>query len=271
MRLLPQTLRLRPRSDGWQSVKDFSLTVMPEPISMASLLELDGNTTLRLWFADEPVDRLEVSTTSQVETHCTNPFNYILEPWAVQLPIDYPTSLMVQLRPYLQGQTTYHQGGLDPVAIQLAHDLHHATHGHPPSFLNRLNQEIYQNCAYAVRETGSAMLPGMTWQQKKGSCRDFTVLFMEVCRAVGLAARFVSGYHETEPGYEAHLHAWAEVYLPGAGWRGYDPTQGLAVTDKHVALVAAPTAIHTMPIQGAFRGAGAEETMGYHLSIQTLA
>jgi transglutaminase-like putative cysteine protease len=93
---------------------------------------------------------------------------------------------------------------------------------------------------------------------------------MEVCRAIGLAARFVSGYQEGDPDTtDRHLHAWAEVYLPGAGWRGYDPTHGLAVADGHIALVSSPFAQHTTPVAGTLKsGIGAQAKMSYQLLIQ---
>jgi transglutaminase-like putative cysteine protease len=90
-----------------------------------------------------------------------------------------------------------------------------------------------------------------------GSCRDFTVLFMEACRAVGLAARFVSGYEEGDSTVlERDLHAWAEVYIPGGGWRGFDPTHGLAVADRHVALVASAFPQFTAPVTGSTQEGG---------------
>ena len=106
-------------------------------------------------------------------------------------------------------------------------------------FLFALNQRIYQDCEYIIRETGKPYPAGMTWRRKKGSCRDYTVLFMEVCRAVGIAARFVSGYQEGDAQQQNRdLHAWVEVYLPGGGWRGYDPTLGLVISDRHIPLAA---------------------------------
>lgn len=107
------------------------------------------------------------------------------------------------------------------------------------------------------------------------------MLFAETCRTIGLAARFVSGSRATnrkiryEEGdrpetSERHLHAWAEIYLPGAGWRGYDPTQGPAVADQHIALVASPSPRYTTPIVGTLKqGIGAKSEMKYCLSIHS--
>ncbi len=266
--LQPHVLRLRPRADGWQSLRAFALTVEPEPAGISQVIDLEGNSIVKLWFPDRPVDRLTVQTKSELETHCTTPFNYILEPWAGELPMDYPASIALQLHPYLHRQLMGYAAPLDPVAVQLAQELYQRTAGSTPLFLSELNQQIYGNCQQVIRETGAPLLPSTTWNQRVGSCRDFSVLFMEVCRAIGLAARFVSGYHQVDPGYEAHLHAWVEVYLPGAGWRGYDPTQGLAVCDRHVALVATALPSQAAPVHGAFRGISTQE-MHYDLTVTT--
>ena len=182
-----------------------------------------------------------------METKQSNPFDYLLESWAFSLPLDYPSSLLAQLHPYLQG------GGalLEPEAWTLAQDLLLEVHHNTVAFLSALTQHLYQNCQYLTREQGDPWPAGVTWRRRQGSCRDLVVLWMEACRAVGLAARFVSGYEEGVPDQdERHLHAWAEVYLPGAGWRGYDPTHGLAVSDRHVALAASAYPSYTAPVVG---------------------
>lgn len=264
--LQPHLVRLRPRSDNHQTLQNFSLSVQPEPIAQSPVIDLDGNAMTKLWFEPTTVDSLKVTASSQVETHCTNPFNYLLEPWAMQLPIDYPTSLFTQLQPYLQSHWT--NAGVDPIALQLAQEICQIADC-PDTFLTELNRRIHQTCQQIVRDTGEPLPPGITWNQQAGSCRDLAVLFMEVSRAIGLAARFVSGYQEPDPdNHDQHLHAWAEVYLPGAGWRGFDQTQGLAVSDRHIALVASPLATYTAPLPGAFQGRGIRAEMSYQLSVQ---
>jgi transglutaminase-like putative cysteine protease len=265
--LSPHVIRLRPRSDIIQQLHQFSLSVTPMPRSLSENVDLDGNVISKIWFSEDETTRLSIQMICQVTTHCTNPFNYLLEPWATELPIDYPTSLSQQLQPYLSGQFS---AGLDPIAIQLAQEIWQQTSGNTLSFLSELNQRIYHHCNYAIRETGAPFPPGITWTKQIGSCRDVAVLFMEVCRAIGLATRFVSGYQEGDvDSSERHLHAWAEVYLPGGGWRGYDPTHGLAVADGHVALVSSPFAQQTTPVVGTLKsGIGAGAEMQYQLLIQ---
>lgn len=263
-------LRLYPRTEVHQSVSSSSVQISPQPNKVVQTLDLDGNTVSRLWFPEEAITRLNVEVISEVETLCTNPFDYLLERWAAELPIDYPSMLKAQLMPYLGVNGSGIVSAIEPAAMQLAQEILYATDNNTVSFLSSLNQRIYEQCQYMIRETGHPLPPGITWNKKVGSCRDFAVLFMEACRAVGLAARFVSGYQEGDPdARDRHLHAWAEVYLPGAGWRGYDPTLGLAVGDRHIPLVASAYPDYAAPLTGRLRAGGnAKATMSYQLSIQ---
>ncbi len=237
---------MSPRGDRLNQLLDFSLTVHPQPQGRADFVDLDGNNLIKLWFAT-PTEKLSIQVLSKVETTCINPFNYLLEPWAITLPVDYPHSLFKQLEPYLRSP----DGIADSSAVELAQELAIDTKYNTLDFLFALNQCIYQDCEYITRETGQPFPAGITWRRKQGSCRDYTVLFMEVCRAVGIAARFVSGYQEGDIGQDNRdLHAWVEVYLPGAGWRGYDPTLGLVVSDRHIPLVASAIPAYTAPVDG---------------------
>jgi transglutaminase-like putative cysteine protease len=271
--LKPHFLRLRPRCDSWQKLHSFSLLVEPEPVQVSHYTDLDGNAIAQIWF-QRATEHLKLQVTTQVETYRTNPFDYLLEPWATQLPIDYPSSLLSQLQSYRQS----YEMGSDGAIAQLAQELYQDVRGETVPFLTALNLHLYKTCEQIIRETGDCWPAGVTLRQKRGSCRDVTVLFMEVCRAVGLAARFVSGYQEGDPNAEQlDLHAWAEVYLPGGGWRGYDPIQGLVVADRHVALVASALPRYTAPVVGNFTpvqpsldgGKIAESQMDVHLSIST--
>jgi transglutaminase-like putative cysteine protease len=244
--LQPHTLRLRPRSNGWQQLLKFTLKVEPEPTGMSPVIDVDGNGLIQLWF-NKPMESLNITIDAQVETYINNPFQYVLEPWAATLPIDYPRSLFIQLQPYLYP----YNGSFHPIIIELAQQILHEVEGNCLQFLSRLNEQIYQNCQQIFRETGEPWQPSITWQHQQGSCRDSTVLFMEVCRVVGLATRFVSGYQEGDRHQEQRdLHAWAEVYLPGGGWRGYDPTHGLAVANQHITLAASSLPQDAAPVTG---------------------
>jgi transglutaminase-like putative cysteine protease len=262
--LLPHKLRLRPQSSGQQSVAQFVLQISPTPLKMVDVRDLDGNDILKLWFEAVPVQKLQIQSQVQVISHLSAPFDYLLEPWAVKLPIDYPHFVWQRLQPYLQG---YLGGAIDPVATQLGAEIW-SEHQGISDFLNALNQQIYQSCEYLLRIDGLPWPPGVTWSKRSGSCRDLAVLFIEVCRSVGVAARFVSGYEAGVESPDRYLHAWVEVFLPGAGWRGYDPTHGLVVADDHIVLAAAPRQQQTMPVEGQVQGKIVAETMTDQLLIQ---
>ncbi len=263
--LQAHTLRLCPRSDSWQTLDDFHFHIIPTPLKTSEYTDLDGNRLIKVWFDLQLSDRLEIVTSSQITTHQINPFSYLAEPYAVNLPIDYPSSLATQLQSYLRPSIA-----IDPVAMEIAQDLTVEAEDNIANFLILLNQKINTHCHYAVRETGRSLPPGVTWRSRTGTCRDFSLLFMEICRAAGLAARFVSGYQEGDVAAGEHyLHAWAEVYLPGAGWRGYDPTLGVVVSDRHIALVSSVEPSYVAPVSGGFRPVMARSTMDYQLKFES--
>ncbi|MGF1570760.1 MAG: transglutaminase N-terminal domain-containing protein [Nodosilinea sp.] len=252
--LRAHTLRLKPRSDGSQQLLSFALAIDPAPVNQSAVVDVDGNPNLALWFASQPTDQLTLTTTAEVETTRRNPFDYLAEPWATTLPIDYPSTVAASLYPYLHPP-------LYPVAsppvVELAQGIVHQVEGNVGLFLTTLTQRIYETCQYTTRPTGHPWPPGITWAKKLGTCRDFTLLLMEACRVVGLAARFVSGYEEGDSSVpHRDLHAWAEVYIPGGGWRGFDPTHGLAVADRHVALVASAFPAQAAPLSGSTEEGG---------------
>ncbi|AFZ34507.1 transglutaminase domain protein [Stanieria cyanosphaera PCC 7437] len=267
--LNPHFVRLCPRCDHWQKLHNFSLLISPQPQGISELIDLDGNNVSKVWF-NTPTNQLNLQILAQVETWQTNPFNYLLQPWTTTLPLDYPSSLYTQLKSYLKPYSFL----LDTVIVELAEEIIQEVNANTVAFLSKLNQCIYENCQYITRETGEPWQAGITWRRKQGSCRDFAILFMEVCRAVGLAARFVSGYQEGDPEQqERDLHAWAEVYLPGAGWRGYDPTHGLAVSDRNIALAASAIPSYTAPVSGTVNsqnGTKADSRLAAQIMIKSI-
>jgi transglutaminase-like putative cysteine protease len=244
--LKPHIIRLCPRSNSWQKLQSFYLQIDPKPTGISEYIDLDGNDLIKVWF-DRATDFLTIATDLTIDTYLSNPFNYLLESWMEKLPIDYPSSLLLQLQPYLQLESQF----IDPLILELARSIREESNNNTLAFLLNLNQQIYRDCQYIIRETGQPWMAGTTWRERQGSCRDFAVLFIEVCRLVGLAARFVSGYQVGDcDNPEKHLHAWVEVYLAGAGWRGYDPSHGLVTNNSYIALTASTIPSHTAPISG---------------------
>jgi len=262
--LEPLLVRLRPRSDAFQRLIDFDLTVLPLPAGRSDSIDLEGTSSTSLWF-DGTRNQLSLIATSRVETLCTNPFGFIITAEGVrQVPAQYPEGMQRLLTPHLQ--RTDPSGELD----SFAHQVIRESGGQTVSFLSALALRISGICEKVVRRTGEPLRPSVTLEQKRGACRDLTVLFMDLCRSVGLASRFVSGYAEADQSeVRRELHAWAEVYLPGGGWRGFDPTLGLAVADRHVVAAASPVASWASPVAGTFRGDAAGSMMEYEVSVET--
>lgn len=161
----------------------------------------------------------------------------------------------------------------DSSVSQFAGEIQASVANRPLAFLDRLCQVLFERIDRQVRLEGDAQAPEETLRTLRGACRDITVLFLACCRAVGIAGRFVSGYQaaaETPDG-KHYLHAWPEVFLPGVGWCGWDPTHGVAVSDGHVRLCAAPTQQATMPVEGGFSffGPAVQSTLSFGVQIQT--
>ncbi len=260
--LEPHTIRLRPRSDSAQTVQKFEIDVTPEPKGRTNLVDIGGD-SMSLWF-EELTDSLTIISRSEVETHRSNPYDFLLSSDRVHLlPMEYHGPDESVLEPYRMPSSGFgdkFEGFVTKILLESKNST--------LDFLSVLTSYINQNFEHEVREEGLSHEPGETLSQMKGSCRDFVVLFAEVCRSMGIASRFVSGYTVGDPeNSENYLHAWAEVYLPGGGWRGYDPTLGLAVADRHIALTSGATPMQAAPVSGSFRGTDAEAKMEYQITI----
>lgn len=245
--LEPHYLYLHPKRSSLLTLKSYQLDVDPQPDFIAKNLDESDNTQQILFFS-KPVTKLHIKATSIVETTEFNPLSFVYHPFQnSQLPIEYSEQLQLTLMPYLvkTGITTL----IDQTARQIAGGVSWNT----TSFLTELNKFI-NTFAYEVRENGKPNSPETTLLTKMGSCRDYSVLFMAMCRVLGIAARFVSGYHYGNPEQPQYLHAWVEVYLPGGGWRGFDPTQNCLVSGKHIPLGASTISEAVTPVYGTYRG-----------------
>jgi transglutaminase-like putative cysteine protease len=262
--LEPHELRMQPRNCGNQILRAFDVNIEPAPAGISSCLDAEGNHLSIAWF-DGLHRQLTVVADSHIETLRTNPFDYLLPPGDVGLPLRYvePNASMVESA----CQRRHPQDECDTVT-DFADRLQRASDGRLLGFLNHLNQTIHSNFRFIRREDGMAWPPAQTLRDRRGACRDFALLFVETCRSKGIAARFVSGYQEGNSSVAPHdLHAWAEVYVPGGGWRGYDPSSGLAVADRHVAVAASVTPSNTSPVRGSLRGTDVTATMQTRIEL----
>jgi transglutaminase-like putative cysteine protease len=263
--LEPTYVRLRPRDDYSLKLESFELEVDPSPAGRSEGQDLVGNQETLIWF-NGSLSSLTVRARSQVETLLSNPFNYlVVDPSTLKLPARYSVDNRLMLTPYL------FRAQPDKGIEDLAQTLLHESDDNTLNFLYHATDYISREFSKIIRVQGDALSPNQTLRRKEGACRDLAVLFMDICRSLGLAARFVSGYKFDPEAVDAHeLHAWAEVYLPGAGWRGYDPSWGLAVADHHIPLAAGPTPQEAMPVSGNFRGSDVLSNLDYSVEIENL-
>lgn len=218
--------------------------------------DIFGNSVALVEFP-EPARQLEFHSTLTVEQFNTNPFDFSLEPYARTLPFQYETGEVPDLAPCRQ---LAHPQETGAVAQWIRPFL--GTNGTAGTleFFTALTRCVPLFFQYTRREEPGVQSPGTTLNKRSGSCRDFALLLMEAARQMGVAARFVSGYlcrGENQESYGAvadATHAWAELYLPGAGWKGFDPTIGALAADLHVRTAVAREPEQAMPISGSFVG-----------------
>jgi transglutaminase-like putative cysteine protease len=260
----PHVLRLKPRCDGSQQLLAYSCEVSPRPSLQCSALDAEGNVVTRLWFIGETPE-LRIASALRLETLQENPYDYLLETPATSLPMPYNEREAPLLAAYRYPGTP--PGSVITLAMQLARRAGRNT----LAFLDGLNDMLHRDFKHEIRPVGPPQSPEFTLERGRGACRDLAVLFITLCRLEGIAARFVSGYQARAAIERPHryLHAWPEVYLPGGGWRGYDPSHGNAVANAHVAVAAAGNPADAAPIEGTFYGAGASSSLEYALDIKT--
>jgi uncharacterized protein (DUF2126 family)/transglutaminase-like putative cysteine protease len=257
--LSPHEVRLRPAAHARTPILSYSLTVKPEQHFLNWQQDPYGNYIARLVFP-EKTTLLEFTVDLIADMTVINPFDFFLEKYAEEFPFKYDKQLQYELGPYLRA---------DPAQRLLADWLKKMKADLLPKplrtqdFLVALNQRLKNDIGYLLRMEPGVQTPEETLQKKSGSCRDTGWLLVQILRHIGLAARFVSGYliqltadqkaldgpSGTEVDF-TDLHAWAEVYVPGAGWIGLDPTSGMLAGEGHIPLACTATAASAAPVTG---------------------
>jgi len=258
--LAPHVLRLTPRAE--HQLRNRSLGVWPEPVHLHEESDTYGNRVARVKFSDQPTQELRIESRFELDTSPPGLASEVTErlPWT-QLPTE-------DLGAYRPGDAN-----VDPVVIAFARSLA-AEVGHQPlAFLDHLCRTIHTRADKQIRTSGDAQPAADTLASWQGACRDYTVLFLEAARSLGMPGRFCSGYQAAAdtPDGRRYLHAWPEVFLHRAGWRGWDPTHGVAAGEGHVALCAAPDQAGSMPVVGGFYfgGSSITSTLDFDLRITT--
>jgi len=261
--LSPHVVRLRPAPHCRTPILAYSLTVTPRDHFINWQQDPFGNHLARLVFP-EPARELTVEVDLVADLGVINPFDFFVEETAERYPFSYDAALRRELAPYFCDDEP------SQLLAQWTDDWLAGSSAAGPDgqrivdFLVELNKRVAGSVAYTVRMEPGVQTPDETLQKAVGSCRDSAWLLVQVLRRLGLAARFVSGYLvQLRPDEKpldgpagpladfTDLHAWAEVYLPGAGWIGLDPTSGLLAGEGHIPLVCSPQPESAAPISGA--------------------
>ncbi len=270
----PHLVRLRPAPHTRTPIESYALHISPAEHFVNWQQDPFGNHLARVVFPSKAAE-LEFTVGLVADLQVINPFDFFLDSYAQRFPFRYPPELAADLRPYLE--TGAVRG---PVLDEWRAGLPKIGEEGQPTveFLGSLNRAVNADVAYSTRMEAGVQTPDQTLTARVGSCRDSGWLLVAALRHFGLAARFVSGYlvqltadeHGTGgPGEDfTDLHAWAEVYIPGAGWIGLDPTSGLFAGEGHIPLAATPQPASSAPVTGATERS--ETTMSYANSVVRL-
>jgi len=278
VQLGPQTVRLRPAPHCRTIVESYALSIKPSEHFLNWQQDPFGNHLARA-VIPHTTRLMQVEVRLVVDMVPINPFDFFLEPTAEQMPVVYPPELISDLQPYLE------IGEPGPLLAELLGKLP-GPGLRTVDWLIALNTLIYEAVKYTVRLDPGVQEPEETLTIKSGSCRDSSWLLVHAARHCGLAARFASGYliqlasDKAANGFRdgpendfCDLHAWAEIYLPGAGWVGLDPTSGLFAGEGHIPLACTPMPSSAAAISGGFAPVAKKEassTIAFEMSVVRL-
>jgi len=250
VRFSDHTVLLRPREGHDLRIESSRLAVEPA-FAVKWYRDIYGN-SVGIVSLQAPSDRLRIESEVVIEHYAERPLDFLVDQRAVTYPFPFEPEERLDLLPY-RSHTWPNETKALKEWVSRFWQPGQAIETYV--LLDRMNKAIVSEFAYAMREAPGVQSPAQTLANGSGSCRDFAAFFIEACRYLGFATRFVSGYlHNPASVQHGSTHAWAEVYLPGAGWIGFDNTSGLVTGPDHIA-----TAVHrhpesVPPVAGGFTG-----------------
>lgn len=236
----PHQLLLRPREGHDIRIEHSALNITPEAVIKWHRDSYDNSVAMVTF--QQPATTLRIISKVIIQHYDERPLDFIVATQAVNFPFTYDPAERVALLPYT---LSMYPDDVPLMRSWLQQFWQAGQQVETYTLLDQINRFIPQRFKYKEREASGVQLPAETMRLAQGSCRDFATLFIETCRYFGLAARFVSGYcyGPATVGGGASTHAWSEVFLPGAGWIGFDSTSGEVTGSNHI-----PTAVHTHPV-----------------------
>jgi transglutaminase-like putative cysteine protease len=262
----PHRALLRPREGHELHIERSYLDIVPKG-SVRWLRDVYGNSIAVIEFA-EPGRKLRLHSEIDVDLYDDTPIDCVVDPLAASYPFQYCSDEQVEIIPY-RVPSYPHDG---PAVQEWLLDLYRPGQLQGTfELLNQLNTRIYEAIRYVTRYDPGVQLPCQTLSLGSGSCRDFAVFMMEASRHWGFASRFVTGYIQMGEGQHGATHAWTEIYIPGAGWRGFDPTNNKLAGTEHVTVAVAREQEKAMPISGTWEGPGdAWDRMDVSVQVEEL-
>jgi len=247
----PHKIMIRPREGHDLHIESSILDIQPGHTTHW-MRDVNGNSIAKVDFT-EPATQLMIYSELVLQHYDANPLDFMVDESAVHYPFVYEPDCQPELAAFMHIIYPKDTARLREWLVQFWKP---GDKIETIVLLQNVTKLIYEKFKYKRRDESGVQTPAQTLEKNSGSCRDFATLLLEACRCWGLAARFVSGYMQceaTEAG-GASTHAWAEVYLPGAGWKGFDPTCGIMTGAQHVTVAVARDPENASPISGSFSG-----------------
>lgn len=260
--LEPHYLRFRPKQTPFIDVTSFSIALKSEPEGHRVIEDEEHNVLDFYWF-EKLTNSLTIHVESSLQTKEHNPFNFIIHPNSFNtIPFTYSDQQYQILYASLQ------KSPLNQELVDYANAILETSRFNTVTFITNLTIQIHKDFVVEYRETGPPLSPDRTFEIKTGSCRDLSWMQINLLRSYGIASRFVSGYFYFDmenPTYE--LHAWIEVFIPGTGWLGFDPSHGILTGNTHFPVASSAISENTMPVSGGIRGSATSKLVT-HLTIE---